>query len=419
MSYCDTQFKEIIYTLFETQNNCFSNKYEDEKIERFKSLSQERKLVFIGTGYYLKSMPKYLKMKFGVQLYGVYDWLEEIENKNGPFFKLSDEKYLDKKKYNKYKDKYNLISKEEFYKNPDDFIVFINIDTNIYTQHTLYNVGFKHIYTMRNLAKELISPAILEKQNKGFEEYDMNELNHSFSSIEIANIITLYNLLDDEKSKRVFMSILKFKLTEDYFYTISEKDDVSLQYFDKEVITLLENEVFIDCGGYTGDSIDAFIKTVNGKFDYIYSYEPDTNNFEILENHVNKSKYKEKIISINAGVSYKEKSLYLNGDGLITSCTENKTEKKAEVVTIEKSISHIPTFIKMDVQSFEVNALLGCMDMIKEHKPKLAISIYHKWDDLWSIPLLLKQWVPEYELKIRHYECTQEETILYAIPKKS
>jgi hypothetical protein len=54
---------------------------------------------------------------------------------------------------------------------------------------------------------------------------------------------------------------------------------------------------------------------------------------------------------------------------------------------------------------------------IKEHKPKLAICIYHKFDDLWNIPLLLKQWLPDYKFKMRHYGSTQEETVIYAIPR--
>ncbi len=84
---------------------------------------------------------------------------------------------------------------------------------------------------------------------------------------------------------------------------------------------------------------------------------------------------------------------------------------------MDESIKHIPTFIKMDIESFEIQALLGASNSIMKHKPKLAIAVYHKFDDLWNIPLLLKQWVPEYKLIMRHYDSTQEETIIYAIPK--
>lgn len=54
------------------------------------------------------------------------------------------------------------------------------------------------------------------------------------------------------------------------------------------------------------------------------------------------------------------------------------------------------------------------MNLIKTHKPKLAISIYHKFDDLWNIPALIKMWVPEYKISIRQYAFDRTETVLYA-----
>lgn len=70
----------------------------------------------------------------------------------------------------------------------------------------------------------------------------------------------------------------------------------------------------------------------------------------------------------------------------------------------------------MDVEGAELIALKGAEQTIKKYKPKLAISIYHKPNDLWEIPLLIKSWVPEYKIYIRHYNVVSSETIMYAIP---
>ncbi|PRM87738.1 hypothetical protein CJ671_09780 [Aliarcobacter cryaerophilus] len=415
----DKKFHEVVEVLFDTQNEQFEHKFEEEKFQRLKDLCKTKKFIFFGTGYYLKSIVKYFKLNFGVDVYGAYDWVEEeVVSNSGNFANSLDYKYLDLEKYSKYKDKVKPISKEEFYKNPEDIVIFINTDSYAYLTHTLYRSGFKHIYCMRNLAKNLLSLSIIEKKQKGFDEYDLNKLNHKFTSSEIANIITLYNLLEDKKSKEVFTSILKFKLTEDYFYPISIKDDTSLQYFDKELLsTLKQDEVFIDCGAYTGDTIESFLKATNGKFKHIYSYEPEKDTFEILKKYVDTLEQKDKISLINAGVYYKNKTFYLHGEGVGVSCTNEVTNRKTEVVSIDETINHIPTFIKMDIQTFEIQALLGGIKNIIKHKPKLAISIYHKFDDLWNIPLLLKHWLSDYRFIMRHYECTQEETIIYAIPK--
>ena len=73
----DKNFNEIIEVLFDTQNEKFDHKFEEEKLERFKELCKTKKFIFFGTGYYLKSIVKYFKLNFGVDVYGAYDWVEE------------------------------------------------------------------------------------------------------------------------------------------------------------------------------------------------------------------------------------------------------------------------------------------------------------------------------------------------------
>ncbi|MFC2429430.1 MAG: FkbM family methyltransferase [Campylobacter sp.] len=412
----DGDFKELVDALFATQEGEFNHIYEQEKIERFKTLCKDKKLIILGTGYYLKVLPKFLKLTYGVDIYGVYDWVAERDSGEGIFANCKDYDYLDLQKYDKYKDKVKFISKEDFYADPANTVVFINSESFLYMPFFLYYNGFKHYYSMRCLGKNLLSQSVLNKKATEFAMYDVNELNHAFTTPEISRIVTLYNLLSDEKSKEVYKAVLKFKLTEDYTYLINVKDDVKKQYFD-EVVKFSDEEVFVDCGGYTGDTIEAFLKAVDNKFKHIYSFEPDERNFKILTKYVEGLEQKDKIKAIKAGVYYKSSVFYLQGEEMAIACTNEATDRKVEVCAIDDVVKFAPTYIKMDIETFETYALLGAMDTIINHKPKLAISIYHKFDDLWNIPLLLKQWVSEYDLYIRHYECYQAETVVYAVPR--
>ena len=413
----DDDFKELVDTLFATQEGEFNHIYEQEKIERFKTLCKDKKLIILGTGYYLKVLPKFLKLTYGVDIYGVYDWVAERDSGEGIFANCKDYDYLDLQKYDKYKDKVKFISKEEFYADPANTVVFINSESFLYMPFFLYYNGFKHYYSMRCLGKNLLSQSVLNKKATEFAMYDVNELNHVFTTPEISRIVTLYNLLSDEKSKEVYKAVLKFKLTEDYTYLLEVKDDIKKQYFD-EVVKFSDEEVFVDCGGYTGDTIEAFLKAVDNKFKHIYSFEPDERNFKILTKYVEGLEQKDKIKAIKAGVYYKSSVFYLQGEEMAIACTNEATDRKVEVCAIDDVVKFAPTYIKMDIETFETYALLGAMESIIKYKPKLAISIYHKFDDLWNIPLLLKQWVSEYDLYIRHYECYQAETVVYAIPKE-
>ena len=60
------------------------------------------------------------------------------------------------------------------------------------------------------------------------------------------------------------------------------------------------------------------------------------------------------------------------------------------------------TFLKMDIEGFELDALMGAKGLIETYKPKLAICVYHKCEDPVSIVEYLAQLVPEYEFYMRH-----------------
>lgn len=78
-------------------------------------------------------------------------------------------------------------------------------------------------------------------------------------------------------------------------------------------------------------------------------------------------------------------------------------------------VSEKITFIKMDIEGAEYNALLGCKKIIKEQRPKLAICIYHKPEDIIQIPSLILSLNEEYIFYIRHYSTIWGETVLYAL----
>ena len=74
------------------------------------------------------------------------------------------------------------------------------------------------------------------------------------------------------------------------------------------------------------------------------------------------------------------------------------------------------TMIKMDIEGSELEALKGAKQTIQRDKPKLAICIYHKPEDIIEIPCYIKELVPRYRLYLRHYGNGDTETVLYALP---
>lgn len=105
---------------------------------------------------------------------------------------------------------------------------------------------------------------------------------------------------------------------------------------------------------------------------------------------------------------------FQSGNGINSLISDYGTDK-IKLIKLDDFISENVTFIKMDIEGAEMPALEGCKKTIEKYKPKLAICVYHKVDDLWKIPLFIKKLNPEYKLYLRHYSSTFAETVCYAI----
>jgi FkbM family methyltransferase len=71
-------------------------------------------------------------------------------------------------------------------------------------------------------------------------------------------------------------------------------------------------------------------------------------------------------------------------------------------------------FIKMDIEGAELDALHGAADIIKKHRPKLAISVYHKPEHFVEIPEFLESLDLGYRFYLDHFTTYMEETVLFA-----
>ena len=257
----------------------------------------------------------------------------------------------------------------------------------------LYNMGIKNVI-FRNFFYYLENPSYFDK-------------NHMLNNID--RIKKAYDLLSSKDSKRVFLNILKYRATDNFKHL--EEINSPDQYFNKYT-TPDENEVFLDAGAYDGDTVIKFTEKYNN-WCFIYAFEPNLVLCKkILSNTNNLSNFR----LFQKGVSNKKGSFKFNGDGIGGSFSMNKSGniQTFEKTTIDSEINTPLTFIKMDIEGEEANAIIGAKIQLTHNKPKLAISAYHKADDLWELPLLINEINNKYRLDILHHSNTRLETVLYA-----
>ena len=188
------------------------------------------------------------------------------------------------------------------------------------------------------------------------------------------------------------------------------------QYFDIEYFKPQKNEFFIDAGGYNGGSTKDFFK-------WLGDYKRDGKSIVFEPNPILYNECKKNLNDydnvkiVNKGLWHKKETLKFRNIG-ISSHVDSEGEEIIEVISLDeylKDENEPVTFIKMDIEGAELNALKGAEQTIKKYKPKLAISIYHKFEDMWEIPNLLLEFVPDYKFYIRHYSLTFVDTVLYAL----
>lgn len=186
------------------------------------------------------------------------------------------------------------------------------------------------------------------------------------------------------------------------------------QYFDiPELSAIGENEVFIDGGCYDGVNTSQFMKWCEDKYRKIYAFEPDEENYSRCRDILS-GKTDERFVLYNMGLSNREAE-YRFHRAKDSSCFTDSGEEIVRVTAIDEIIKEPVTFLKLDIEGAELNAIQGAERTIRKDKPKCAISIYHKPEDIWEIPALLLEYNPDYRLFIRHYTLLQYETVLYAL----
>lgn len=178
-------------------------------------------------------------------------------------------------------------------------------------------------------------------------------------------------------------------------------------------------DIVIDCGGCWGDSPLYFASKGANK---VYSYEFIPSNLAIFRKNIDMNPKYEGVISIveNAVWSSSDVQLSYRDSGPSSRVGDShQYEDKTSTLSIDDLVDRIikgpVSFIKMDIEGAEVPALEGARKTIAEFGPKLAISVYHKPDDLFRIPALIKEIRGDYKFYLDYYTTVGYEIILYGV----
>ncbi|WP_312240736.1 FkbM family methyltransferase [Pantoea sp.] len=219
--------------------------------------------------------------------------------------------------------------------------------------------------------------------------------------------------LADKCSVDTFDKIVDFRLTNYISALNGFTCQLSEQYFDLPFIKDY-TEHFVDCGAFDGATSQEFIRRFP-HYQSIHCFEPDSAQCKrmatLFQDHP-------RIAVHPYGVSDKRATLYFTLSGSMSKICE-QGEIAVEVISLDDYLSGPVSFIKMDIEGHELQALAGAEKTIKKYKPLLAICCYHRPDDFRTIPDLVLSFYSGYKLYMRHYTEGLLETVYYFVPEGS
>ena len=226
---------------------------------------------------------------------------------------------------------------------------------------------------------------------------------------------TFLSLADDE-SRKCLLQICEFRLGRNLGYASFSHDEP--QYFNALTLESLAGKAidYVDGGAYNGDTFLELANLVD--VGNAWLFEPDPENFAALATAARRMSPRSVCLPLAVADAYRILS-FSGGNGEGGTISDDGTVRIAAVALDDVLPTQRVDFIKLDVEGAEIQALRGAAQLIQRSRPVLAISLYHRPQDIWEIPEQLVALCPDYRFHIRQHYYNSFDSVLYAIPERT
>ena len=219
-----------------------------------------------------------------------------------------------------------------------------------------------------------------------------------------ADFETVRTLLSDDESRRVFDNVIAYKLSGDISYLLDAQNDEDEIW--ETIIRPHTIRFAADLGAYNGDTVRQLLEKTEGSVETVWAMEPDARNYKKLEIYA-ESETRAHIIPINAGAWNEEATLFFDKSGnRNASFGQNRSQSlserpakmvEAKALPLDYVLNGAPVdYVKYDVEGSEREALEGSVNTLTQHAPTLLVSLYHRSEDLFALPLHIRKIAPHY-----------------------
>ncbi len=228
---------------------------------------------------------------------------------------------------------------------------------------------------------------------------------------EFAAYQTIYSRLKDEESRDILTRLLNFRANSDISYLADFRLNLAGQYFEP-FLDLGDDEVFVDGGAYDGETSRIFADHCPS-YKAVYAFEPSAAMARRASDNLAQMR---DVTVFNVGLSDQSGFLRFNSEKGSASHIATEGGEEIRVDALDNLVREKVTFIKLDVEGAESDAIAGFRRHILEDHPRLAISVYHRPQDMRELTMQVLDIRADYDLYLRHYTEGMTETVMYFMP---
>lgn len=246
------------------------------------------------------------------------------------------------------------------------------------------------------------------------DAYWLSTIERMVPTVEDAN--WLFDRLSDEASQLTLIDAVALRRTHDplrlRFPTIHD------QYCPADIPLPKKNVRFIDGGAFNGDTLSNLLEVGFG-FEAIAAFEPDPINYMELSKRARELLTCREISLWPCGLDKTLRQLRFRSTGLASSTIDESGEVIIQTISLDEALPTFkPTYVKLDVEGAEHDALIGMSKILQKDRPALAVSIYHKPADLWELPKLIDKLFPNSQFFLRSHAWNGFDLVLYVLPSE-
>ena len=234
-------------------------------------------------------------------------------------------------------------------------------------------------------------------------------------------IKSVFLLWADDFSRYEYLAQLQWRVWGDFDFITRPTPQES--YFPDGLFELLSHEQFVDCGAYDGMTVRQFLKRQQFFAGRIMAFEPDPANYASLKTYTSSldPKLGVTIDALPYAVGATRAKVRFDATGEMASAISQAGAIEVDCFPLDDLFAQqhfLPTFIKMDIEGTELDALRGAQNTIRAQVPILAICCYHHYDDLWCIPNYVHSLCSDYSIFLYPREIEGWEMVCYAVPNR-